>query len=220
VNRFQRKKSFLFDLDGTLVDSSRLHERALREALQDYAPQILGRFDYESLKGKSTAEALVHLGVPPGALDSLVHEKQQRYRAAVRAGELRLTPGSRDVLELLEARRDRMFVVTGGSRRSVAAALESTGIHGFFEGVVSAEDVPCGKPAPDGFLFCMKRFRIPAPEALGIEDSANGLEACQEAGLDAVLVNNARLAKEYQPAFASLIEFREALIAQAEAVLG
>jgi len=128
VNRVLRKTAFLFDLDGTLVDSSRLHEKAYREALSEHAPALLEGFDYESLKGKSTEESFRGLGiVEAGALEALASGKQRRYRAAVEAGELRLMPGSREMLEFLQRRRKRLFVVTGGSRRSTDAALDCHG---------------------------------------------------------------------------------------------
>lgn len=217
MNRLLRKTAFLFDLDGTLLDSSRLHEKAFREALSDYAPPLLEGFDYESLKGRSTVESFQGLGiVEAGALGALVSEKQRRYRAAVEAGELRLMPGSLEILELLQRRRKRLFVVTGGSRRSVDAALDATGIHAFFEAVITADDVACGKPAPDGFLECLARSGLQAAQAVGIEDSIHGLEACRTAGLDVVLVNNTSLQEAIQPAFPSFVEFRLALIRQEE----
>jgi HAD superfamily hydrolase (TIGR01509 family) len=217
VNRVLRKTAFLFDLDGTLVDSSGLHEKAYREALSEHAPALLEGFDYESLKGKSTEESFRGLGiVEAGALESLASGKQRRYRAALEAGELRLMPGSREMLEFLQRRRKRLFVVTGGSRRSTDAALDATGIHAFFEGVIAADDVACGKPAPDGFLLCLERFGIRAAEAVGIEDAINGLEACRAAGLDVVLVNNPSLKETVQPAFPSMVEFRAALVREEE----
>jgi beta-phosphoglucomutase len=217
VNRLLRKTAFLFDLDGTLVDSSALHEKAYREALSEHAPALLEGFDYESLKGKSTEGSFRGLGiVEAGALEALASEKQRRYRAAVEAGELRLMPGSRELLELLKQWRKRLFVVTGGSRRSTDAALAATGIHAFFEGVVTADDVACGKPAPDGFLLCLERFGIPAAQAVGIEDASNGLEACRAAGLDVVLVNNPSMEETVQPAFPSMVEFRTALVREEE----
>jgi len=217
VNRLLRKTAFLFDLDGTLLDSSALHERAFREVLSDYAPPLLEGFDYESLKGKSTGESFRSLGIAEaGAIDAMVSEKQRRYRAAVRAGELRLMPGSWEILALLQSRRKRLFVVTGGSRRSVDAALDATGVRAFFEGIVTADDVARGKPAPDSFLLCLEWYGIPAGQAVGIEDSINGLEACRAAGLDAVLVNNRGLQETVQPAFPSLVEFRLALVHQEE----
>ncbi len=50
------KAGFLFDLDGTLVDSSALHDRAFRETLAWYAPESLPGFDYEAAKGRTTSE--------------------------------------------------------------------------------------------------------------------------------------------------------------------
>ena len=213
MNRILQKSSFLFDLDGTLVDSSALHQRAFMDVLSDVAPELLDCFDYESVKGKSTAESFCKLGISTAhALDALVSEKQRRYRNAVLAGELPLMPGSRQILEFLRSRSKRLFLVTGASRGSVDAALNATGIRAFFEGIIIADDVASGKPAPDSYLLCLERFGISAAQAVGVEDSLNGLEACRAAGLDAVLVNGLGLKAAAVYAFPSFGEFRLALI--------
>jgi beta-phosphoglucomutase len=224
VNLLDRKTGFLFDLDGTLVDSSPLHERIFREVLRDRAPRFLEGFDYELLKGKSTAQSFRELGAAEGPLlECLTGEKQRRYRAAVLAGGLNLTPGAREILEFLSALGKRLFVVTGGSRRSVEVALEATGISRYFEGVITADEAPRGKPSPDSFLLCLSNFGIAAGDALGIEDSSNGLSACHAAGLDAVLVNNPLLRRALPGlgrarawVFSDLAEFHRALIRQPE----
>jgi phosphoglycolate phosphatase-like HAD superfamily hydrolase len=59
----------------------------------------------------------------------------------VLAGELRRMPGPLEILAFLQARGKRLFVVTGGSRGSVAAALNAIGIRAFFKGIITAEDV-------------------------------------------------------------------------------
>lgn len=213
MNGLLEKIAFLFDLDGTLVDSSALHEKVFRDVLQEHAPRQLERFDYEALKGKPTAQSFRELGIAEGgALDMLVGEKQRRYRAAVIAGELELMPGAMQTLELLAARRKRLFVVTGGSRRSVDTALEVTAIRRFFEGIVTADDVSFGKPAPDSFQLCLRRFGMPAKRAVGIEDSLNGVEACRAAGLDVALVNQSGMESGAQWSFTGLGEFRQALM--------
>jgi len=217
VNPFLGKTAFLFDLDGTLVDSSALHEQVFRDVLRDSAPHLLKSFDYETLKGRSTAESFWDLGVVDAAeLETLVSEKQRRYRAALREGKLRLMPGASEILELLRQSGKRMFVVTGGSRRSADAALAATRIRDFFEDVVTVQDVVNGKPEPDGFLLCMERCGCATEDALGIEDALNGVEACRAAGLDVVLVNNPGLQGTVEPAFPSLVEFRLALVAEGE----
>jgi HAD superfamily hydrolase (TIGR01509 family) len=220
VNHIFQKTAFLFDLDGTLVDSSGLHERVFREVLSEYAPELLAHFDYESLKGKSTAESFWDLGiVEASTLETMVNEKQLRYRAAIRGGELSLMPGALETLETLRQLAKRLFVVTGGSRRSVETALAATGIRDFFEDIVTSDDVVSGKPDPDAFLLCLERSGVSAADAVGIEDALNGVEACRAAELDVVLVNNPRLGVSVKPAFPSLVEFRDALALSAESVL-
>jgi HAD superfamily hydrolase (TIGR01509 family) len=209
--RLVEKKFFLFDLDGTLVDSSALHEKAFRQVLHARAPECLDGFDYDLLKGKSTVESFRELGIAGQALEAALSEKQGLYRNAVLAGELRLMPGAREILEFLQARGKQLFLVTGGSRGSVETALNATGIRAFFEGIVTAEDVEHGKPAPDCYLRCLEQFGLAADQAVGVEDSLNGVQACRAAGLEVILVSNQCSSVTVAAAFPGLIDLWLAL---------
>ncbi|HLJ48829.1 MAG TPA: HAD family phosphatase [Bryobacteraceae bacterium] len=176
--------NYLFDLDGTLVDSSPAHAAAFRQAFEQHWP--IAGFDYETAKGKRTADVFTELGAPPELLNHLVATKQSAYRELVRQGRIILMPGARDLLEALSAQGERMFLVTSGSRRSVAEVLETTGIRRYFEGIVTSDDVARAKPAPDIYLACIERFDLKPEDCLVIEDAESGFASARAAGLRAV----------------------------------
>jgi HAD superfamily hydrolase (TIGR01509 family) len=180
------------------------------------APECLDGFDYDLLKGKSTVESFRELGIAGQALEAALSEKRRLYRNAVLAGELRLMLGSREILELLQARGKRLFLVTGGSRGSVETALNATGIRDFFEGIVTAEDVEHGKPAPDCYLRCLERFGLAADQAVGVEDSLNGVQACRAAGLEVILVSTQCSSVTVAAAYPGLTDLWLALIEESE----
>ncbi|MDE3196444.1 MAG: hypothetical protein KGN84_08875, partial [Acidobacteriota bacterium] len=66
--RLLSRESFLFDLDGTLVDSNACHERAYLSALGPRLPELAARFNYEPCKGRRTKDALRDLGLTGEAL--------------------------------------------------------------------------------------------------------------------------------------------------------
>jgi beta-phosphoglucomutase len=174
----------LFDLDGTLVDSSLLHSKAYREALAAGAPELLAGFDYEQYKGVPTHEVFARLGVADvERRRSLTVLKQEHYRAAVADGQLKAFPGARQLLVALGERGFGVYVVTGSSAESVKAVLDTSGLAGLLDGVVTANDVSHGKPAPDCYLECLSRFGLSARDCVAVEDAKDGVAAARAAVL-------------------------------------
>jgi HAD superfamily hydrolase (TIGR01509 family) len=187
---------FLFDFDGTLADSSSLHERAFRQTLATVAPCALARFDYAALKGLTTRATFVRLGLADDVLfERCVVRKQELYRAAVRRGRLKVLPGARAVLSAAAQQGRRNYLVSSGSAASIKLALEALGLAGFFSGVITCDDTPEGKPAPDPYQACLERFGLRRSEAIAIEDAPSGVASARAAGLRVIGVNNSSIAK-------------------------
>jgi len=202
---------FLFDLDGTLVESSVLHEQAFREVLEREHPRALRGFHYEVLKGLSTRDAFGRLGlIDPAQLDGCVQEKQRLYRESVAAGKLLLMKGAWELLSALLSAGRSCSLVTSGSARSVAAALSAGGLSDIFDAVVTAEDVSRGKPAPDPYLTCLARCGWPARLAVAIEDADSGVASARAAGLKVIGVHNAVISASVDTYFGDLHAFARA----------
>lgn len=202
---------FLFDLDGTLVDSNACHERAYLTILRPRLPELAARFNYEPCKGRRTKDALRDMGIEDEALiEELNAAKQQAYRDLVEAGAVGLIPYAREVLTALREKSKRLFIVTGGSRRSSESVLRSLGIRDWFEAMVTADDIVNSKPAPDCWLHCVAEAGLARERSLVVEDALNGIVSARAAGIDAIAVNNPELA--HLPEYAgSLEDIRRAL---------
>jgi len=184
------KTALLFDFDGTLVDSSPLHDWAFREVLKTELPAALADFDYEKVRGRATNEVFLEAGVTdPVERQRLTSSKQRRYQQAVREGLLRVLPGAAETLAALSRAGRELYLVTSGGRGSVELALEATGLGRYFGGIVTSSDVDRGKPAPDLYLEAVRRFRLDPGSCLAIEDAPSGAESARAAGLDVVVVD-------------------------------
>ena len=182
--------TYLFDFDGTLVDSAALHCRAFEQVLEAERPALLQDFEYEAFRGRATGDVFRTLGVTDLASNERFTKlKQMCYQKAVRAGQLRVLPGAREVLAALSTAGNPIYLVTSGSRPSVELALHATGLTGFFDGIVTASDVPRGKPAPDLYLEALRLFALKAEDCLAVEDAPSGVEAAGAAGIDVVMVD-------------------------------
>jgi len=201
-------RHFLFDFDGTLVDSAPLHAMAFRKALAIAAPESLTEFEYESLKGLSTRTAFLRMGIAPDArLERCVAEKQKSYRDAVRSGGVKEFPGARSLLNAILADGGTNYLVTSGSPESVNLLLDELKLGFFFSGIITAADVSAGKPDAEPYLVCLQRFELRLDETVAIEDAPSGASSAKAAGLRVIGVHNpgvARLSDYYFPTLSAL----------------
>ncbi len=184
----------LFDFDGTLVDSGPLHAAAYRAVLACHEPDLAASFDYSRVAGMTTAEGFLHLGVSADRVAELSAEKQAAFRHAVADGQLVPLPGARNLLAALTAASHRLFLVTSGSCTSVTAALSAAGLAPAFAGIVTADDVAAGKPAPDCYQLCLSRFGLSVDRSVVVEDAPVGVVAARGAGLFVLGVHNPAIA--------------------------
>jgi HAD superfamily hydrolase (TIGR01509 family) len=187
---YSSKRHFLFDLDGTLVDSTPVHARAFADALSPRHPALGRSFEYSHFAGCPTREVFIALGLrEEPELTELTEGKQRLYRAAIERGEIKVFPGVKLLLERLREKGCSLFLVTGASRVSTERVLAVTKLAHFFAGVTTADDAHPGKPSPEPYLHTLRRYGLKAGECLAIEDGQSGIAAARSAGLDAVLIH-------------------------------
>ncbi|URM98135.1 HAD family phosphatase [Actinomadura madurae] len=182
---------WLCDLDGTLVDSTPVHDAAFRAALAETAPELLGSFRYERHAGASTDEVAAVLGLGTDDARRLAGAKRRHYRAYVDAGRVKVFPGARRFLAALAAGGQPAYLITSGSRGSVERVLAACSLGGWFRGVLTGDDVPVSKPDPAFYLRACERWGIGPDEAVAVEDSAHGVASAVGAGLTTFQVNAA-----------------------------
>lgn len=183
----RHRRVALFDLDGVLWHSNRVHATAFDEvaALNGLTP-----LDYQGLAGLSTEAAwraiLAFNGVRASAavLAQLCEAKQLLARE-----RLRVSPPLADGVELLAALPAggvEIGLVTGSSAGTVAVFLDALAQPGRFTTVVSAESGGRGKPSPDPYLIAASQLGVAAQHCWVLEDSDSGLESATAAGAQVV----------------------------------
>ncbi|MFC5051153.1 HAD family hydrolase [Rubritalea spongiae] len=183
-------KAVIFDLDGTLVDSMPAHFEAWCEALaKNGAPKDVFPEDvFYSMGGRPTKDIVreingeFNLDLDPSAV---AYAKRQAFLTKLDKVEL-----NDDVVAFAQSLRGKMPVgiATGGSRKVVEATLKAKGLTDLFDEVVTADDVKCGKPAPDVYLDAAARLEVDPKDCLVLEDAAPGIMAAQSAGMKVITV--------------------------------
>lgn len=189
-------QALVLDFDGTLADTRRSHEEALRAALHAYGVALDPGW-YGRHIGLSIHDLLAVL---PGGQDLPHDEIIQSSRAHLLGAVDTITPIPCVVELLQQARRVGLpcAVASGASRLLVEPGLDALGLRQAFTVVVAREDVTRGKPDPELFAMAARRLGIAAGRCLAVDDAADGIASARSAGMRVVTVTDGHLASVAQ----------------------
>jgi pyrophosphatase PpaX len=179
--RGARLDVFLFDLDGTLIDSIELIRLSLEHTLAAHGFAAPTRAEWLEGLGRPLAAQFRRLTTDPVQVDAMV----RTYRAwnlAHHDAMVRPYEGVHAALDALAAGGGRLGVVTSKQHVSARRGLERCGLGARFEVLVAADDVDQGKPAPDPVLLALERLGARPQQAVFVGDSPHDLTAGREAG--------------------------------------
>lgn len=169
-----RPAAFLFDLDGTLVDSVYEHVLAWREALEQVGIG-LSVWRIHRRIGMSGGLLINALLRETGAeiTANLVEELQRRHGEsyARRSAQVRPLPGAKELLEYLTASKVPWGVATSGRLAGARPSLEAIGIDPANVPVITRDQVEHAKPDPDLFIATSDRLGVDVADAVVIGDS-------------------------------------------------
>ncbi|MFF0113426.1 HAD family hydrolase [Streptomyces prasinus] len=180
----------VFDLDGTLVDSEPNYYEAGRLTLAEHGVPDFSWAEHERYVGISTRETITDWRERYGlraSVEELLEVKNGHYLRLARAST-RVYPEMRRFVELLAAEGVPMAVASGSSPEAIGAILAGTRLDAHLRTVVSAEEVPRGKPAPDVFLEAARRLGADPADCVVVEDAVPGVAAAHAAGMRCVAI--------------------------------
>ena len=171
--------SVLFDFNGTISDDEPLLCAIFQELFAAAGKALSEEEYFDRLAGLSDPELVaVWLG---RADPALVDRKIARYRERAADGSTVDDETRRAVL--LAAEHGPVAVVSGAARSEIEPVLAAAGLRDTVHAIVSMEDVPRGKPEPDGYLQALELLGLRPEHAVAIEDSPPGVAAAKAAGL-------------------------------------
>ncbi len=180
-----------FDMDGLLLNTEDLYEEVTKELLQRR-----GRTFKEEVRIKM-------IGLPaPKAYEVLIesesleetwqelHEDTERIFEGILETKLQTLHGVEETLQAVKNKGLPRCVATSSTRAFALRALEIVGVLDKLDFVLTAEEVPRGKPFPDIYLEAAKRMGVETGKMLVLEDSQNGTKAGVTAGAYVISVPN------------------------------
>jgi len=175
-------KGLIFDLDGTLADTMPIHFIAWKNAAAKYGIDFTPGL-FQQLAGiplYPTVEKLNQMfgkTIDPKEMGDLKEAEFEK--------NMHLTPEIKVVTDLVRKFHGKipMAVGTGGSRRLSLKSLDIIGLGGYFDILVTSEDVTNFKPHPETFLKCAEQMGVAPVECEVFEDGLLGMQAARAAGM-------------------------------------
>lgn len=177
-------KYFIFDVDGTLLNSAEVDQQCLQQMLREFGQE----HTLEELRpsfGKPGRQTLADLGFSGEAAERAM----DRWEGLTleRIAEVRAFNGVEAMLKALHERGCRCGIVTSRTHYQYGYGFSPLGLDGYFDAVICMEDAPRTKPAPDPLLECLRRMGGEPGEAVYIGDSACDMECAAAAGVKSCL---------------------------------
>ncbi|MCR5537002.1 MAG: HAD family phosphatase [Succinivibrio sp.] len=192
-------KAAIFDMDGTLIDSEPQHLLAWQEVNRKYGMPLF-TWDYiMSVGGISTVKIceqycrLHHLDLDP---QQVAADKKKAYKTKY----MQEVPVFESMAALLRQAHERGLktaVATGSELPETQFLLNKHGLLDFIDTIVSVDQVPNCKPAPDTYLIAAQRLKVAPEQCVVFEDTVVGLEGIRAAGMTAVQVAHGEFISDY-----------------------
>lgn len=197
MNWIQEYQLFLFDFDGLLVDTKRLHYAAYKELCRRHVCEL--KWDFERFCQEAHRKAM---GVWDGLkrefpsmfesghdIGAFYEEKKSIYVDLLKTSPLELMQGAGELLQALQIHQIKRAVVTNSPKAHVELIKASIPLLNSIPLWITREDYAESKPSPEGYLKAIESLgKNPNDRIIGFEDTLKGLKALLAAGAESILV--------------------------------
>jgi HAD superfamily hydrolase (TIGR01509 family) len=180
-------RAFIFDIDGTLVDSNELHVESWDRAFRHFGktfpkeklrPQI-GKGSDQYLPEFLSQEEIERFGKELDEYRSDLFKKEYRHRA-------RPFPKVRELFQRIRDDLKRIVLASSGKKDDTKYYIELLKVDDLIDGCTTADDADRSKPAPDIFTAALEKVNVPPGEAITVGDTRFDVEAAGKAGLSTI----------------------------------
>ncbi|MGN6342818.1 MAG: HAD family hydrolase [Ginsengibacter sp.] len=193
-------KAVIFDMDGTLIESTNADFLAWQKVFLDYGKNLTFN-DYSPLLGKrsvAVVKDLLKITSEEERANALSNKSKYFFEVIEQQG-LKTVPFAKEFLKHLKTLHIPIALATSSRREKTKGVLKKVGMLSYFDVLVTAEDVINGKPFPEVFLKAASLLNTPAEHCLVFEDAVSGIRAAKNAKMKCVALScnsNSQLLEE------------------------
>ncbi len=202
-----KPKAIIFDFDGTIVSTEKLHYQALEKALAEVGMELSYQEFAENYFGVPDVILLPELFKRRDkTLTAEIAEQVLRSKKAIYltldAHALNAYPGMLKFMQMISDHMP-MAICTGAHRQDidlVLPILENGKIFPLMQHIVTADDVTNTKPHPESYLLVADRLGVAPQDCLVFEDTATGIQSAKMAGMYVVALTHTNPREKLQHA--------------------
>ena len=190
------KKAFIFDMDGVIIDSEKLHSITKVQAIRSFGVDVReSDLNLESYVGRSAksffSDVIAKYPELGDDWEVLAKKKHELYQKILREDpDLKPIDGIPELLERLKAKGYRIGLGSSSVMANIQLVLGRFGIMDYFDAIAAGSEVEHAKPAPDVYLLTASRLGIAPEDCTVIEDSGAGVMAAKAAGMRCIAIKN------------------------------
>ena len=183
-------KGILFDMDGVILDTEKLYTRFWQEAANvlGYPMTKEQAMGLRSLNREFGAAKMQSYFDVPVNYEEVRNKRIELMNAFIEKEGVELKPGIRELLAYLKEKGIKTAIATSSPIERTEKYLETVGLTGAFDKLISGYMVKKGKPEPDIYQLAAREIGLLPQECLAIEDSPSGLLSANRAGCYPVMV--------------------------------
>ena len=205
--------SYLFDMDGTLVDSEKLKGEALAKVCVSVGGSA-SLNDYKQVMGGSWETVRTHfykiskITIPHKEFDQIFRSMYQELISS----KVEVTNGAKELLSLLKSKNKKIGIVTSATKWMAEEILNNINLSQTFDVLITKENVLKHKPDPEAYLLALKQLNTSAEDTLIFEDSSVGIEAGKRAGCNVIgIIHDLNSSHNFSSASLIIRDFDELL---------
>jgi beta-phosphoglucomutase len=212
-------RGIVFDMDGVIIDSHPVHRRAWKTFLQTVGREVSdAELDF-ILDGRKRDEILCFfLGeLTPSQIADLGARKDEMLRQL--AEDMQPLRGVVEFLDSVARVGIRIALATSAGRRRAHGTLKELGLAGYFDAIVTGDEVASGKPDPAIYRLVAERLNETPETLLAVEDAVSGVTSARAAGMRCLGIASAERAETLRAAGADPVisDFQSLSLVQLEA---
>jgi len=174
-----KNRVWLFDLDGTLIDSVGLIMDSFTHSMMKHRGEALSPEIFRNTIGRPLAEQFSLYSKDEAEIKNLIETYSEYYRA--NRAQSTLFSGVRELLETLAERKAPMAIVTSKSHIGAVNSTTALSIDHYFDIMIGSDDVQNGKPHPEPVLKALGHFQADPEVAVFIGDSPHDIRSGKQA---------------------------------------
>ena len=172
-------RTILFDLDGTLIDTNQLIIDSFKHTF-DHFQLSFTREEIIEFNGPPLIETFSKIDVDR-AVDMI--EKYREHNLAEHDNYVTAFPQVVETLEELKKHNLKLGIVTAKMKPTAIKGLKLTGIHHYFDSIITLDDVKHSKPHPEPVITAMQELNAEARTTLMVGDNSHDIESGKNAGV-------------------------------------